>query len=296
MAEALRLDPAQPNRGIQVGRVALYGLLALFVLYYLAPLFVMLVTSFKTLREIHAGNIIGLPQHWTLKPWADAWGSACIGLTCKGIHGYFLNSVKMVIPAVAISTMVGAVNGYALTKWRFRGADVVFGLILFGCFIPYQIVLVPMAHILGLLGLASSVPGLVLVHTVYGLCFTTLYFRNYYRAFPDELIKAAKIDGAGFWMIFYRILLPSSGPILVVTVIWQFTNIWNDFIFGASFTSGSSAPMTVALNNLVNSTTGVAAYNVDMAAAIIAALPTLIVYVLAGRYFVRGLMAGAVKG
>jgi glucose/mannose transport system permease protein len=233
---------------------------------------------------------------WTIEPWLNAWGSACIGLTCEGLHGYFWNSIKMVVPAVAISTLLGAFNGYVLTKWRFPGHQWVFGLMLFSCFIPFQIVLIPMSRILGELGIANTTTGLVFVHVTYGLGFTTLFFRNYYEAFPNELIKAAMIDGAGFFRIFFRILLPSSGPIIVVTVIWQFTNVWNDFLFGASFASGESAPMTVALNNLVSSSTGVKEYNVHMAAAILAALPTLLVYILAGRYFVRGLMAGAVKG
>ena len=194
------------------------------------------------------------------------------------------------------STLIGAFNGYVLTKWRFKGSNLLFGLILFGCFIPFQIVLIPMAAFLGKVGLASSTAGLVFVHVVYGLCFTTLYFRNYYIAFPDELVKAAMIDGARFFRIFYRILLPNSGPIIVVTVIWQFTNIWNDFLFGASFTTGDSAPITVALNNIVNTSTGEKEYNVHMATAVIAALPTLFVYIFGGRYFVRGLMAGSVKG
>jgi glucose/mannose transport system permease protein len=201
----------------------------------------------------------------------------------------------MVVPAVAISTLLGALNGYVLTKWRFRGDTWVFGLMLFSCFIPFQIVLIPMAVVLGKLGLAGSIPGLVLVHVVYGIGFTTLYFRNYYAAFPTELVRAAQIDGAGFFRIFWRILLPVSGPIAVVSIIWQFTNIWNDFLFGASF-GGVNQPMTVALNNLVQSSTGVKEYNVHFAGAILAALPTLIVYIVAGRYFVRGLMAGSVKG
>ncbi len=277
-------------------KVVIYGLLALFAAFYLLPLFVMVVTSFKTLDEIREGNMLALPQDPTVEPWLAAWGSACVGLTCAGIKGYFWNSISMVVPAVAISTLLGALNGYVLTKWRFPGHKWVFGLMLFACFIPFQAVLIPMARILGLIGLADSVPGLVLVHVVYGLGFTTLFFRNYYEAFPNELIRAAQMDGASFFQIFRRILLPSSGPIIVVTVIFQFTNVWNDFLFGASFTSGANAPMTVALNNLVNTSTGVREYNVHMAAAMIAALPTLLVYVLAGRYFVRGLMAGAVKG
>jgi glucose/mannose transport system permease protein len=197
---------------------------------------------------------------------------------------------------VAISTLLGAMNGYVLTKWRFPGHKLIFALMLFACFIPFQAVLIPAARVLGILGLGNSIFGLILIHVVYGLGFTTLFFRNYYEAFPTELVRAAQIDGAGFFQIFRRILLPGSAPIIIVTVIFQFTNIWNDFLFGSSFTSGDGVPMTVALNNLVNTSTGVKEYNVDMAAAIIAAFPTLFVYVVAGRYFVRGLMAGAVKG
>jgi glucose/mannose transport system permease protein len=274
----------------------LYALLAIFAIFYLLPLFVMLTTSFKSLDEIRMGDMLSLPQSWTVEAWISAWDKSCIGLTCTGLKGYFWNSIKMVVPAVAISTILGSLNGYVLTKWRFPGHRWVFGLMLFGCFIPFQSVLVPMALILGKLHIAGTTAGLVLVHVVYGLGFTTLFFRNYYEAFPNELIRAAQIDGAGFFQVFYRILLPSSGPIIVVTVIFQFTNIWNDFLFGASFAAGEGAPMTVALNNLVNTSTGVREYNVYMAAAIIAALPTLLVYIVSGRYFVRGLMAGAVKG
>ena len=287
------------NNGVSAARfwrVALYTTLIVFAIFYLLPLFVMLVTSFKSLEEIRQGNMLALPIQWTLEPWRQAWGSACIGLTCEGINGYFWNSIKMVVPAVFISTILGALNGYVLTKWRFPGHRWVFALMLFGCFIPFQIVLIPMSQVLGMLGLAGTTAGLVLVHVTYGIGFSTLFFRNYYEAFPNELVKAAMIDGAGFMGIFWRIMLPSSGPIIVVTVIWQFTNIWNDFLFGASFASGEGAPMMVALNNLVNSSHGVKEYNVHMAAAIIAALPTLLVYIVAGRYFVRGLMAGSVKG
>jgi glucose/mannose transport system permease protein len=282
--------------GSQVTRVVIYGLLLLFAAVYLLPLFVMVVTSLKTLEEVHDGDMLALPVHPTLSPWLSAWGQACIGVTCEGIKGYFWNSIKMVVPAVAISTMLGALNGYVLTKWRPPGHKLIFGLMLFACFIPFQAILIPTARVLGILDLSSQTSGLVLVHVVYGLGFTTLFFRNYYEAFPTELIRAAQMDGAGFFQIFRRIMLPSSGPILVVTVIFQFTNIWNDFLFGASFMAGEAAPMTVALNNLVSSSTGVKEYNVHMAAAMIAACPTLLVYILAGRYFVRGLMAGAVKG
>jgi glucose/mannose transport system permease protein len=280
-------------------RIVIYGLLAIFAAMFLLPLFVMVVTSLKSLDELRNGTMLSLPQEVTFEAWHKAWSEARIGVGSvngDGIRGFFWNSFRMVVPAVIISTMLGALNGYVLTKWRFPGHKLIFGLMLFACFIPFQIVLIPMARLLGIMGLANSTAGLVLVHVVYGLGFTTLFFRNFYEAFPDELVKAAQIDGAGFFQIFWRILLPSSGPIIVVTVIYQFTNIWNDFLFGVSFSSGDQAPITVALNNLVNSSTGVKEYNVHMAAAMIAALPTLLVYVIAGRYFVRGLMAGAVKG
>jgi glucose/mannose transport system permease protein len=285
-----------PVGGSTASRMIVYGLLIVFAIIFLAPLYVMLVTSLKTLDEIREGNMMALPLAPTVEPWLKAWGTACVGLTCNGIKGYFANSILMVVPAVAISTALGALNGYVLTKWRFRGHKLVFGLMLFACFIPFQSVLIPVARVLGILGLANSITGLVMVHVVYGLGFTTLFFRNYYEAYPNELIRAAQIDGASFFQIFRRLILPTSGPIIVVTVIFQFTNIWNDFLFGSSFASGELAPMTVALNNLVNTSTGVKEYNVNMAAAVIAALPTLFVYVVAGRYFVRGLMAGAVKG
>jgi len=277
-------------------RFFLYLLLLVFALFYLLPFAIMVLNSLKPLSEIQGGNMMDLPDVWTLEPWFSAWSTAQIGVQPTGLKPYFWNSIKMVVPAVVISTVLGALNGYVLTKWRFRGDTILFGLMLFACFIPFQIVLIPMARLLGLAGLAGSTPGLVLVHVVYGLGFTTLYFRNYYQVFPTELVRAAQIDGAGFFRIFWRIMLPSSGPIIVVSVIWQFTNIWNDFLFGASFADLDSQPMTVALNNLVSTSTGVKEYNVHFAGAIIAALPTLLVYIVAGRYFVRGLMAGSVKG
>ena len=286
---------AQGNK-LTPARILLYVVLVLFAIYYLLPLYVMLVNSFKPLEEIRGGDMLALPQTWTLAPWSSAWSTAQIGVQATGLKPYFMNSIAMVIPAVLLSTILGALNGYVLTKRRFRGDGVVFGLLLLSCFIPFQIVLIPMARMLGILGLAGTTSGLVLVHLVYGLGFTTLFFRNYYAAFPTELVRAAQIDGAGFFRIFSRILLPSSGPIIVVSVIWQFTNIWNDFLFGASFADVDSVPMTVALNNLVSSSTGVKEYNVHFAGAVLAALPTLVVYVVSGRYFVRGLMAGAVKG
>jgi len=305
-------DASNMARMRMFNRIFIYGILAIFAIIYLMPLFVMLVTSFKTMDEIQGGNMLSLPAAPTFEPWVKAWGETCVGLTCAGIKGYFWNSIKMVVPAVAISTILGALNGYVLTKWRFPGHTLVFGLMLFACFIPFQSVLLPMATILGSLGrfgnmltndigmslgFGNPTVNLVIVHVVYGLGFTTLFFRNYYEAFPTELVRAAQVDGASFFQIFRRIMLPNSLPIIVVTVIYQFTNIWNDFLFASAYAgTGESMPMTVALNNVVNTSTGVVEYNVNMAAAMIAAMPTLLVYILAGRYFVRGLMAGAVKG
>ncbi|MCF7495521.1 carbohydrate ABC transporter permease [Vibrio sp. L5-1] len=281
---------------INFARIFIYSALLFFCLVYLMPLFVMALTSFKTLPDIKAGNLMSLPKEWVFDAWYKAWDTACTGVKCEGIKGYFWNSFQMVIPAVAISTFLGAFNGYVVTKWQFRGSNLFFSLLLFGCFIPFQVVLLPMATMLGKVGLANTTIGLVIVHVIYGMAFTTLFFRNFYISIPDELIKAAKLDGAGFFTIFFKILLPISTPIIMVTVIWQFTAIWNDFLFGVVYSGSDTQPITVALNNLVNTSTGVKEYNVDMAAAIIAALPTLLVYVFAGKYFVRGLTAGSVKG
>jgi glucose/mannose transport system permease protein len=277
-------------------RAAVYSILIAAAIYFLIPLFVMLLTSLKTMNDIRTGNLISWPREITLNAWKEAWRSACIGVQCGGVKAYFWNSVKMVIPSVLISTIMGAANGYVLSQWRFKGSDTFFSLLLLGCFIPFQVILLPMASTLGWLGIAQSLYGLIFVHVVYGLAFTTLFFRNFYVTIPGELVKAAKIDGAGFFRIFWKIMLPVSTPIFVVSIIWQTTQIWNDFLFGVAFSGGDSQPITVALNNLVNTSTGVKKYNVDMAAAIIAGMPTLFVYIVAGKYFLRGLTAGAVKG
>ena len=280
----------------RVARFFVYAVLLLACLYYLLPLFVMLSTSLKDLDEIRGGNLLALPKSLNFDAWAKAWGTACTGVQCGGLKGFLWNSVRFTIPAIAISTLMGAITGYVLALWRFRGSDVLFGLLLLGCFIPFQVVLLPMARTLGWLGIANTTTGLVLVHVVYGLAFTTLFFRNFYVTVPQELVKAAKIDGASFLQIFGRIILPLSIPTIMVTIIWQFTQIWNDYLFGVVFSSGEQQPITAGLNNLVNTSTGVKEYNVDMAAAVIAALPTLLVYIVAGKYFIRGMTAGAVKG
>ena len=277
-------------------RLALWSVLLLFAAFFLLPLYVMLATSLKDMEQVRSGHLLSLPTDPTLAAWAKAWGTACTGIDCGGLKPFFLNSVVMVVPAVLVSTALGAVNGYVLSKWKFRGSETLFALLLFGVFMPMQVVLLPMSQVLGWLGIASSIWGLILVHVLAGLPSTTLFFRNYYVGVPDELVRAATIDGAGFWQIFFRIILPLSTPILMVTLIWQFTNIWNDFLYGVVFSGADSKPITVGLNNLANTSSTVKEYNVDMAAAMIAGLPTLIVYVIAGKYFVRGLTAGAVKG
>lgn len=296
MTNSLITNPLREMMKRLVLRWLLYLLLCIFALYYMMPLFVMITTSLKNLEEIRTGSLMSLPREITLAAWSTAWSSACTGIQCEGLRPYFWNSVLLAVPAVLISTIIGAINGYVVAQWRFKLSNILFALMLFGCFIPFQVVLLPMARVLGMTGLAGSISGLIFVHVIYGIGFTTLFFRNYYVTIPVELVKAAKVDGASFWRIFFSIFLPLSIPIIVVTVIWQFTQIWNDFLFGVSFSEAGTQPITVALNNIVNSTTGVKEYNVDMAAAIIAALPTLLVYIVAGKYFIRGLTAGSVKG
>ncbi len=284
------------RRGMRFQRGLLWAALLLFAVYFLTPLYVMVVTSLKDIDQVREGNLLSLPTHPSFDSWAKAWSSACTGVDCGGLRPFFLNSLVMVVPAVGVSTAIGALNGYVLSKWRFKGSETMFALMLFGVFMPMQVVLLPMSQVLGWLGIASSIWGLIAVHVLAGIPSTTLFFRNYYVGLPDELIKAAMLDGAGFWRIFFRIVLPLSTPILVVTLIWQFTNIWNDFLYGAVFSGADSKPVTVGLNNLTNTSSTVKEYNVDMAAAMIAALPTLVVYIVAGKYFLRGLTAGAVKG
>ena len=281
---------------INLHRLVLWGILLLFALWFLAPLYVMVVTSLKDADQVRSGNLLSLPTAPTLSSWSKAWSTACTGVECNGLQPFFWNSVLMVVPAVLVSTLLGSINGYVLSKWKFRGSETMFAFMLFGVFMPMQVVLLPMSQVLGWLGIASSVWGLMAVHIVAGIPSTTLFFRNYYVGLPDELIKAAQLDGASFWQIFWRIVIPLSTPILVVTLIWQFTNIWNDFLYGVVFSGADSKPITVGLNNLANTSSSVKEYSVDMAAALIAALPTLFVYVVASKYFVRGLTAGAVKG
>lgn len=276
-------------------KTIVYGLLIVFSIYYLAPLAILLMNSMRPLEEIVRGGFIAIPSSLSFQYWAEAWGTFCIAGTCDGVSRFFQNSLMMAIPATIISTVLGLINGYVLSKWRFKGADFLFGLITLGVFLPAQMTLLPWAYFLGSVGLSNTITGLVLIHTIQGLSFTTLFCRNYFLAIPDDLIKAARIDGAGFWRIFRRIVLPLSPPIIIVTVIWQFTGIWNEFLFGTVFTSGANQPITSALVAFSGSGTGVRAYNVEAAAVIMAALPPLVIYIVGGKYFVRGLTQGAVK-
>jgi glucose/mannose transport system permease protein len=296
----MRYVPDKPRgpkpKRITAGRIGIYAFLIVTALFFLLPFYVMIVTSLKPMSEIRLGNIFAWPDAATVKPWIDAWAHACTGVNCEGIHVGLLNSFKIMIPSVIVSILIGAINGYALSFWRPKGGNLVFAVLLLGAFIPYQVFLYPLVRMLALVSLYGTLPGIIIVHTIFGLPIMTLLFRNYYAAMPIDLFKAARIDGGGFWTIFFRLIVPMSGPILVVATILQVTGIWNDFLFGLIFAGRQNLPMTVELNNVVNTTTGVRFYNINMAATILTALVPLIVYFVSGRWFVRGIAAGAVKG
>ncbi len=287
---------AKPRSRFSTSNIVLYGILALVCLYYILPLWVMVMTSVKGMPEIRLGNIFAPPVEVTFQPWVKAWSEACTGLNCEGLSRGFWNSVMITVPSVIISIAVASVNGYALINWKFKGSEVFFTILIFGSFIPYQIMLYPIVILLREMGLYGSLWGLILVHTVFGMPILTLLFRNYFSSMPEELFKAARVDGAGFWGIYFRIMMPMSLPIFVVAIILQVTGIWNDFLFGVVFTKPDIYPMTVQLNNIVNSVQGVKEYNVNMAATLLTGLVPLIVYFISGRLFVRGIAAGAVKG
>ena len=277
-------------------RLGIYAFLLTAALFFLLPLYVMLVTSFKPMAEIRAGNIFALPLDYTLAPWRDAWNGACTGLSCEGIKGGFWNSVAITVPSVILPILVGAINGYALSFWRPRGAALLFGILMVGAFIPLQVMIYPLVRVLAAMGIFGSLPGIVLVHLVFGMPVMTLLFRNYYAAVPHELFQAARIDGGGFFRIFAQVMLPMSLPIIVVAAIMQVTGVWNDYILGLVFAGTENLPMTVQLNNVINTTTGTRLYNVNMAATILTSLVPLAIYFISGRWFVRGIAAGAVKG
>jgi len=286
----------KPRKMLSRRNIILYGTLLVVAVYYLIPLYVMLVTSVKGMPEIRLGNIFSPPVEVTFEPWVKAWAQACTGLNCDGLSRGFWNSVKITIPSVFVSIAIASINGYALANWRFKGANLFFTILIFGAFIPYQIMIYPLVILLRDLGIYTKLPGLILIHSIFGMPILTLLFRNYFTTIPEELFKAARVDGAKFWGIYFRVMMPMSLPIFVVAIIMQVTGIWNDFLFGVIYTKPDTYPMTVQLNNIVNSVQGVKEYNVNMAATLLTGLVPLTVYFVSGKLFVKGITAGAVKG
>ncbi len=282
-----RLSPA---------RVGIYAFLAAAAVFFLVPIWIMVATALKTMPEIRGGSVLLPPSALDPTAWLNAWSSACVGLECAGIRVGFWNSVRIVVPSVALAVALGAVNGYCLSFWRFRGADTLFAVMLFGIFIPYQIFVFPLIGITARLGLYGTLPGIVLVHVVFAMPIMTLMFRNYFATLPIEIFKAARVDGAGFWRIFASVLMPMAKPIVVVAVIWQATASWNDYLLGLVFAGRENLPMTAQLNLLVSAEMGAHEYNVDMAATLQTALVPLVIYFVSGKWFARGIAAGAVKG
>ncbi|WP_221089628.1 carbohydrate ABC transporter permease [Deinococcus aquaedulcis] len=276
---------AAPRKPLRPGRVLMYALLVLAALFFLIPVYLLFATALKSPDAIAEATTWHWPSVLNWGSFRDAWAK---------IGGNVLNSVFLAVVATLFSALLGSLNGYALSKWKFRGANTLFALMLFGMFIPYQAVLIPLFQFIKSLGLYGSIWGLILAHVVYGLPITTLIFRNFYADVPDALIEAATIDGAGFWQIYGKVIFPISIPGFVVVIIWQFTQVWNEFLFAATLTNTNSQPVTYALSQLAGGQA--VSWNLPMAGAILAALPTLLVYILLGRYFVRGLLAGSVKG
>lgn len=289
--------PARKRRVLPTpARLGIYAFLFTAAAFFLLPLYVMLVTSVKPMEEIRLGHLFGLPMRMTLEPWAQAWSEVCTGLQCEGIKGGFWNSVAIVLPSTIVSIFFGALNGYALSFWRPKFGNGLFLVLLIGAFVPYQVLMFPLVRAFASMSLFGTLPGIVLIHTIFGMPVMTLLFRNYYSTVPRELFMAARIDGGGFWRIFVQLMLPMSLPIIVVAVIMQVTGIWNDFILGLTFAGREHLPMTVQLNNVINTTTGERLYNVNMAATLLTSLVPLFIYLVSGRWFVRGIAAGAVKG
>ena len=286
----------KPKKAFSRTNIFLYGTLIMVSMYYLLPLYVMIVTSLKGMPEIRMGNVFGPPMEITFEPWVKAWSEACTGINCDGLSRGFGNSVRILVPSVLLSIAIASVNGYALSNWKFKGSETFFTILIIGAFIPYQTMLYPIVIMLREIGLMGSIGGLVLVHTIFGMPILTLLFRNYFASVPEELFKAARVDGAGFWQIYFQIMIPMALPIFVVAIILQVTGIWNDFLFGVIYTKPATYPMTVQLNNIVNSVQGVKEYNVNMAATLLTGLVPLVIYFASGKLFVRGIAAGAVKG
>ncbi|MDP3316327.1 MAG: carbohydrate ABC transporter permease [Devosia sp.] len=297
------VEPSGPKpRRVTPARIGIYAFLIVAAIFFLIPLAVMILTSMKPMDEIRGGNIFALPLNPTLDYWVKAWSSACTGRDCNGLAPGFFNSMKITLLAVPISIILSMLNGYALSFWRFRGSELMFGLLVFGAFVPFQVLVYPIIFALSSVKLPwggtlfGTLPGIVIVHSIFGMPILTLLFRNFFASLPGELFKAARVDGAGFWRIFFSVMLPMSVPITIVAVILQVTGIWNDFIFGLVFAGRENLPMTVQLNNIVRTSTGTVEYSTNMAATILTGAVPLIVYFVSGKWFVRGIAAGAVKG
>jgi glucose/mannose transport system permease protein len=286
--------PSERPRGLRPGRILIYVVLIVFALFYLMPIYVLLITGLKSFTEVSLDRMWNLPQSLSFDSFRDAWfGNESTAI--NGLAQNFMNSMLLTVPTTLISAILGSMNGYVLAKWKFPGANVIFPLILFGMFIPYQSILIPLVQTMRSIHLYGTLPGLILVHVIYGIPITTLIFRNYYASVPSELVEAARIDGAGILGVYRHILFPISLPGFIVVMIWQFTAVWNEFLFAIILVSDpKSQPITVALNNLAGSFS--VAWNVQMAGALLAAIPTLLVYIFLGRYFLRGLLAGSLKG
>jgi len=296
-ANSFGVEPSGPKpRRITPARIGIYAFLIVAAIFFLLPLAVMILTSMKSMNEIRGGNIFALPTQPTFDYWIKAWSSACTGVVCNGLAPGFFNSVKITVLAVPISVILSMINGYALSFWRFRGSELMFGLLVFGAFVPFQVLVYPIIFGLSRVGLFGTLPGIIIVHSIFGMPILTLLFRNFFGSLPVELFKAARVDGAGFWRIFISVMLPMSVPIAIVAVILQVTGIWNDFIFGLVFAGRENLPMTVQLNNIVRTSTGTVEYSTNMAATILTGAVPLIVYFVSGKWFVRGIAAGAVKG
>ena len=279
-----------------MARLGIYLFLLGAAIFFMLPLYIMLTSSFKSMDEIRSGNLFNFPSVITTGAWTQAWSQACTGVSCDGLRTGFWNSISIVIPSTLTSILLGAINGYALSFWKPKGAEFLFGILLLGAFIPVQVMIYPMVKIMATIGIFSSLPGIIFVHVIFSMPIMTLLFRNYYRCIPNQLFHAARIDGIGFWRIFFQLMLPMSRPMLVVAAIMQFTGVWNDYILGLIFAGREHLPMTVQLNNIINTTTGERLYDLNMAATMITSLAPLLVYFFSGRWFVRGITAGAVKG
>ena len=286
----------KPRKLISTERLVVYSVLTLCALFFLFPLYIMVITSLKDIEAIRSGNIFIPTMNPTFSAWAKAWDSACTGLYCEGIKVGFWNSVRITFPSTIVSIAIASITGYSLANWPFKFSEAFFTVLLVSSFIPYVVMLYPLVIITRWLGIYSTLPAVVLVHTIFGLPILTLLFRNYFSSLPQELFKAARVDGAGYWRIFFQVFVPMSVPIFTVAVILQITGIWNDFLFGVIYAGPTNYPMTVQLNNIVNSVQGGKEYNVDMAATILTGIVPLAIYFFSGKYFVRGIAAGAVKG